>query len=75
MAHLIKLSTSMPLDLMPATSVQRMPSIHSITITLELQRSWRTQGILTVGSVAKLRRNSSMLRASCGVRVLCVVCV
>lgn len=64
-SHRMNSSMSMPLLRMPAMSVQRMPSIHSMTTTLLPHRSRRTQGIFTVGSVAKFRPKSSMLRASC----------
>lgn len=45
-------------------SVQRMPSIHSITRTREPESSLYTRGILTVGSSLKFSKKSSMLRAS-----------
>lgn len=63
--HRINSSTSTPLLITPAMSVQRMPSIHSITTTRPPHKSRLTHGILTVGSAAKLRPNSSILRASC----------
>ena len=49
---------SRPEARMAAGSVQRMPSIHSMTSTRCPQRSRRTQGIFTLGSFRKLRWKS-----------------
>lgn len=50
--------TWMPEARMPAGSVQRRPSIHSMTSTRGQHRSRRTHGIFTVGSLLKFSRKS-----------------
>lgn len=59
----MKRSMSMPAAAMPAGSVQRRPSIHSIVSTRPEDSAGYADGIFTVGSPAKLSPKSVMLRA------------